>query len=271
MSRFLPFSAWKAIFLATAVVAYLFVLLTPRDPEYRLHIIETCAALVSLYFLFTVDNRKLTVRDAIVCGVVLIACVAGHFGLAVSGFALYLILTGQPASADRAAGIVMSAIAVRAVWAPIVLETFAPVLVRADASLVDHLLSLWNPAVHQDGAVVMSSTDFGIEVTMLCSSVHNISYAALCWVTITMMARKTWVARDLWVGAATMAAQVSINVVRLAIIASSSPLYDYWHDGTGKYWVKAAGTLAALAIATAGAHWAGRQPLFTPARPLTAG
>jgi exosortase/archaeosortase family protein len=175
----------------------------------------------------------------------LVAC-TGFAGASITLFALYLFL-GYPNDLNwRAAGTVAAAVAIQAVWAPLVFSKISFLLLQIDAGVVGWLESLFVPGAIWSGTVVYTPSGHNVEITSACASFHNLSLASLCWVTLTMLHRPYWLKSDLYVGLVAMLIQFGFNVWRLVFVCLSLPMYEFWHDGFGKHLFSAAATACAI-------------------------
>jgi exosortase/archaeosortase family protein len=181
---------------------------------------------------------------------------AGFHGIAITALAVTLRLAPGVDAARKAAAAILMAIAVQGVWAPLLFAHISQFLLPLDAAAAGSILSLLVPGVSWDHTIITAPSGFGIDIVAGCSSIHNLSLAALCWVTMTMLQRPYWTRYDLFVGLATGLVQIAANVTRLMIVSLSASAFDFWHDGVGRHFFAAAATFAAIVIAGIGASWA---------------
>ena len=145
-----------------------------------------------------------------------------------------------------AAGTVAAAVAVQAVWAPLIFSKIAFLLLQIDAGVVGWLMGHFVPGASWGGTVVYTPSGHNVAITAPCASFHNLSLATLCWVTLTMLHRPYWVKRDLYVGLVAMLFQFGFNVWRLVFVCLSLPMYEFWHEGFGKHIFSAIATACAI-------------------------
>jgi hypothetical protein len=81
--------------------------------------------------------------------------------------------------------------------------------------------------------VINGPSGHGIVVYDGCSSFHNLSVAALCWLTVRNLRDRRWHARDFVTGSVVGLTMVICNMTRLCLMAWNADLYHYWHDGPG--------------------------------------
>ena len=163
---------------------------------------EFLGAVVSLYLLSRGRDGKASLFDWLGCvSAILVAC-TGFAGASITIFALYLFFRDRDDLNTKAAGTVAAAVAVQAVWAPLIFSKIAFLLLQIDAGVVGWLVSHFVPGALWSGTVVYSSGGHNVEITSACASFHNLSLASLCWVTLTMLHRTYWVKSDIYVGLA---------------------------------------------------------------------
>ena len=174
--------------------------------------------------------------------------------LALTGLGVWLV--SRRDAGLRAAATVVFALAGHQLWGKLVFNVTSPELVRFDAAMVGRAVMLTHPGAAWHDNVISVGGGHAIAVLEGCSSFTNASAAFLAWVAMTMLERPAWAARDLWVGATVVGAQIVLNVGRMYLMALSAGLYAYWHDGAGaQIYVAVASGLAVL-IAGFGARWA---------------
>jgi len=170
----------------------------------------------------------------------------GFAGASVTLFALYLFVRFPLDLNMKAAGTVAAAVAVQAFWAPLVFSKISFLLLQIDAGVVGWFINLVVPGASWEGVVVYTPSGHNVAITSPCASFHNLSLASLCWVTLTMLHRPYWVKADLYVGVVAMLIQFVFNVWRLVFVCLSLPMYEFWHDGTGKHIFSAVATASAV-------------------------
>jgi exosortase/archaeosortase family protein len=100
---------------------------------------------------------------------------------------------------------------------------------------------------------VIKTEGHSIEIYNGCSSFHNISLAALCWIALTRLKRPAFIKSDFLFGAAACLAMIALNATRLYTMSLSFEKYEYWHDGFGSEIFAAASTLIIATICVWGA------------------
>jgi len=158
----------------------------------------------------------------------------------------------------RAASTVLAALSIQEFWGKIVFKMFALPLLRAETAVVGTALQAVRPGTVWQDNVITGPDGHGIVVYDLCSSFHNLSLAALCWVTVRSFQDRPWQARDFAFGGVVCATMVAFNVVRLCLMAWNAELYEYWHLGPGYqiFGVGAAATILVISLYGSRAHGA---------------
>jgi hypothetical protein len=174
------------------------------------------------------------------------------------GIAIYYALVSGGDLKLRAAAIVLAALSVQEFWGRIVFKLFALPLLRAETAVVGTMLQAIRPATVWRDNVITGPGGHGIVVYDLCSSFHNLSVAALCWLTVRNLRDHSWQARDFISGAVVGMTMVLCNVVRLCLMAWDADLYQYWHDGAGKTIFDLGASTAILVISLYGSRADGR-------------
>ena len=203
-------------------------------------------AAASLYLLSRGKHDNATRLDWLGCAFAILVACTGFAGASITMFAWYLFFRDRDDLNTKAAGTVAAAVAIQAVWAPLIFSKISFLLLPIDAGAVGWLVSHFVPGASWSGTVVYSSSGHNVEITAACASFHNLALASLCWVTLTMLHRPYWLKSDLYVGLAAMLVQFGFNVWRLVFVCLSSPMYDFWHEGFGKHIFSAVATIFAI-------------------------
>jgi hypothetical protein len=207
---------------------------------------QLLGAFGSLYLLTKGRVGATSVVDCIVCaGAVLIAS-AGFAGYAITIFAPYLVFRDPTDLNTRAAGAITAAVAVQALWAPMIFSKLAFLFLEIDAAVVGWLISLVIPGASWSGTVVSTPGGHNVAITAACASFHNLSLASLCWVTLTMLHRPYWLKNDVYIGLVAAFVQFGFNIWRLTFVCLSPPMYEFWHEGFGKHIFSALATGCAI-------------------------
>ena len=154
----------------------------------------------------------------------------------------------------RAAGLILAALSVQECWGRIVFKLFALPLLSAETAVVGTILQAIRPGTVWEGNVISGSSGHGIVVYDPCSSFHNLSLAALCWVTVRSLRDQRWQARDFVTGGVVGMTMVLLNITRLCLMAWNDDLYQYWHDGAGSKIFAVGASTAVLLISLYGSR-----------------
>lgn len=207
---------------------------------------EVCAAVVSLHLLSGCKAGKSPWIDWLGGALAVLIAAVGFVAYSITVFALYLILRDRNDLRAKAAGAVVLAIAIQAIWAPLIFSKLSFLFLQIDAGIVGLLLSYVVPGAASNGALVTTPGGHDVVITAACASFHNLSLASLCWVTLTMLHRPYWIRSDLCVGLGAMLIQFGLNLCRLVFVCMSRPMYEYWHEGLGKHIFSAVATVCAI-------------------------
>jgi hypothetical protein len=207
---------------------------------------EFCGLGASLYLLSDAGPIKASLLDWLACALLISSACIGLASFSITGIALYLIIRGSHNLYTRAAGTVAAAVAIQAIWAPLIFSKLSFFLLQVDAGAVGWLESQLLPGSTWSGTIVLTPSGHNVVITEACASFHNLSLASLCWVTLTMLHRPHWVKSDLYIGLAAAFIQFGFNIWRLVFVCMSLPMYEFWHDGYGKHIFSAAATACAI-------------------------
>ncbi len=116
------------------------------------------------------------------------------------------------------------------------------------------MLQTIRPGTVWEGNVISGPSGHAIVVYDLCSSFHNLSMDALCWVTVRSLRVQRWQARDFVTGGVVGMTMVLLNITRLCLMAWNADLYQYWHDGAGAQLFAIGASTAILLISLYGSR-----------------
>ena len=155
--------------------------------------------------------------------------------VALSLFAAYVYLTSAKTTPLRRSATIFFAICFPLFWGPELLLLAAPLLLKVDTFLVATLTG-----AERSGNVLKfivsgdAETFRGIQIWPGCSSLSNISHAALAWVALTQTLGRDLETRDIfWCGLAMVLAG-AVNLARLSAMAVSPEYYTTFHGPLGE-------------------------------------
>jgi exosortase/archaeosortase family protein len=129
----------------------------------------------------------------------------------------------------------------------LIFDLLAPYVLRLEAIAVTTILTpLGN--FSRDGVCIIGPNGHTIYIESGCSAFHNITVAALIWLALIKIERLQLVRSDWFVLAAMIGATVMMNSIRIALMAQSPTMLQYWHDGSGVTIVSVTMLAALLAI-----------------------
>lgn len=207
---------------------------------------ELSGVVVSFYLLSRGQGGNASLLDWLGCALAIAVASVGYAGIAITLFALYLFFRDRHDLYTRAAGTVVAAVIVQAVWAPLVFSKISFLLLQIDAGIVGSLVSLVLPGASWSGTIVSTPSGHDVAICEPCASFHNLSLASLCWVTLTMLHRPYWSKGDLFIGVMSAFIQFGFNIWRLVFVCLSLPMYQFWHEGSGKHIFSAVATATAI-------------------------
>jgi hypothetical protein len=207
---------------------------------------ELFGAIACLYLLSKGRGSEASVLDWIACAFAILIASVGFAGYSITIFGLYLVFREAGDHNTKAAGTVAAAVAVQALWAPMIFSKLSFLFLEIDAGVVGWLISQIIPGASWSGTVVSTPGGHDVVITAPCASFHNLSLASLCWVTLTMLHRPYWVRSDIYTGLVAVLIQFGFNVWRLTFVCFSLPMYEFWHEGLGKHIFSAVATACAV-------------------------
>jgi exosortase/archaeosortase family protein len=222
---------------------------------------EVFGASVSLYLLSKGELGPASRRDWFAGALVLLTASIGFAGVSATLLAVYLFFRDRRDQNALAAGTVAIAVVVQAIWAPLVFSKLSFLLLQVDADVVGWLVGLVVPGSSWQGTVIRVPSGHEVEIYEKCSSFHNLSLASLCWITLSMLHRPYWVKGDIFIGLGAALIQFAFNIWRLVFVCLSLPMYEFWHEGSGKHIFSAVATAFAIVFVQASLVRRDRQHL----------
>jgi hypothetical protein len=149
--------------------------------------------------------------------------------LAVTALSLYIIVFTNVASSRRGAFILL-ATTVPMLWSQLLLQFFANLILQIDASLVG-----WILGTHRTGHIVEFADGSGFLIIWpACSSLANVSFAFLCWVTMSQLVGHKKSAYDLLWCLLACISVIAVNVARISLMGLSEWHYITVHGPWGE-------------------------------------
>jgi exosortase/archaeosortase family protein len=192
-------------------------------------------------------------------GLLLLLPMSRAIWVAALGIAIYLFIFNDGDPRLRAAATVLAGLSVQQYWGHIFFNLVAFPLLRAETAAVGTILAAVRPGTVWQDNMITGPDGFGIVVYDPCSSFHNVSLAALCWLTVSRWRHLNQWRRDLVMLGAIAGTMILLNLVRLCLMAWTRDLYEYWHVGAGANIFAVAASLIVLLIALHGSRPA-KQP-----------
>lgn len=115
---------------------------------------------------------------------------------------------------------------------PLIFHLLSPWVLRAETIAVQAALAPIG-GFSRDGLTISPGGDFRLVIEEGCSAFHNVSLASLIWISLVKLETLTLRTAHLWICAAMAAGTVALNTARLALMAQSYPMYEFWHNGAG--------------------------------------
>jgi hypothetical protein len=123
----------------------------------------------------------------------------------------------------------------------------SPYVLSAETTAVYALLSAFGDYTREN-LTIFSSDGHGISIEIPCSAFHNLTLAALVWISLTKLETLELTRAHLRVFAVMAGTTIALNVVRIALMAQSYSMYVYWHHGPGVMIVSIVMFVALLAV-----------------------
>lgn len=169
--------------------------------------------------------------------------------LPLTAVGLKLFFNGDPQV--YSVGQVLLALAVYEWLGPLLFHLAAPVVLKVEALAVQAALAPLGGFV-RDGLTISGSSDNGVAIEQGCSAFHNLSLSTLIWISLLKLDTLAVKTAHLWIAAAMAAATIVLNTARIALMAQSMAMYEYWHNGPGVTIISFTMLAVILAICLAG-------------------
>lgn len=219
-----------------------------------------CGIMLVLRSAGRAASRGDVVIALLVAALLLVPHRAGSWA-ALTVLALFEITRSRATDGDRIAAAIFLALAASEFWARIALQSLGNVMLSWDAALVAGLLSHFvTGEIVRSGNLIELPDGTSLALIVGCDSLTNIAYGILCWLVIAKGMRPHWISFDVFAIVAVAVGVVSLNTVRVALMAGDPQSYELVHGAVGAD----AFNLILLALSGAIALWTVRntpQPL----------
>lgn len=214
---------------------------------FGISIVDVAATAVGLHLAQQSSPIPLTRIDFTVAAVFALLMLVPHLAIswpalgraiiwaAVSGLAVYEVARNSRSQPALAAASIFILLAGSVIWGRVVAQEFADgILLSSDAWLAAGLLDLLaGGGVERIGNVII--TDHGtLVVSSSCSSLRNVLYGLLCWLTVARALRPEWHRRDLLAALIVSGTVVAANAVRISLAGLSDESYERFHGVLGE-------------------------------------
>lgn len=190
------------------------------------------AVLATLAFRFG-DDRLLTASDLSTIAVTSLAFafplrLAASLPLVVVG--MKLLFRRDPRASSF--GQILLALAFYEWLGPAIFHLLSPWVLKVETIAVQAVLTPMG-GFARDDLVISNGGDHSIMIEEGCSAFQNVSLASLIWISLLKLDTLRMRTAHLWICAAMAAATVALNTIRIALMAQSYPMYEFWHNGAG--------------------------------------
>jgi exosortase/archaeosortase family protein len=197
---------------------------------FEINVIVWVAAFAGIYLLMTGKSRdQIRTSDLVVSAVFLPFVIVPSYPLSwvgVAGLSLYILFFANDGSQRRRGALILLVLTVPMLWSRLFFQLLARPLLALDATMVTWLLG-----TERIGNTVRFADHSGyLIIAPACSSFTNLSYAFLCWVTVTQWANHRWSSIDLLWTSLAFVLLVAINIMRIALAGVSHWHFEMFHN-----------------------------------------
>jgi hypothetical protein len=225
-------------------------------------IVVIAATIVGISLSGRVPGGRVTALDWLVGGVY-VALISVPWGgaswTALTLLAFYEAVRKPRSTEAIAAACLFVGIAVTQLWGHVILNLFAAPLLEIDTSLVAHLLGFIDGGVEHFSNVIENSEGQSLVIMTPCSSLSQISYGLLCWMTVVRAVRAEWRWADVPMALVVVTSVVALNVLRMTLMGLSAEWYALAHGPIGAQFHNAFVLLVAIS-----AGWRAISATATP-------
>ena len=236
-------------------------ILTALINTFDVSVVVIIAAITGLKLATRTPDQAINRLDWLVVAVYLLGlCLPRSFAsmAALTFFAIWEGIRSRHSAAATAAASLFVGISVCLLWGKVALQLFALPILGADAALVANLLSvLQGDVVEYTYNVVNTARGQSLIILPPCSSLSNISYGLLCWMTVIRASRPSWQTADLAMVPVIVVGIILLNVLRMTLMGFSREFYLFIHGSAG---TNVTNCLILILAITAAWHTLGRAP-----------
>ena len=138
------------------------------------------------------------------------------------------------------------ALSIYELWGKLIFKCVYQLVEVFEVSLIFHMGRIFFKGLEVQGANLAVRPDWSIVILDGCSSFHNLSLAALIWLSILKLANRSVNAGALYALLMSAGMVVVINIGRILAMLPSSEAYAFWHDGSGSSYSALASVLASV-------------------------
>jgi hypothetical protein len=197
-----------------------------------INVVVLFAAFAGMSALFSAENDELRSADLAVAGVFVGLVSLPVYPLswvAVTVLSFYIFMFAKGSYERTRGAVILLAISVPMLWSRLLFQFFAKPILNIDASLVASVLG-----TERLGNTVKFADASGYMVVMPgCSSLANMSFAFLCWISVTQWAEHKWSISDLFWGPLACASIIAVNVARISLMGLSHSYHEAIHSQWG--------------------------------------
>ena len=204
---------------------------------FGISIVDVAAVAVGVHLARQSPRTPLTLRDYVAAALFALLILVPHRAMswaAVTGLAVYELAGNRRSAPAVAAASVFILLAASVFWGRVLAQVFADTLLSWDAWLAAGFLDLLTGGgVERIANVIM--TDHGsLVVSASCSSLRNVLYGLLCWLTIARALRHEWQRGDLIAAVIVSGTVVAANALRISLLGLSDESYERLHGVLGE-------------------------------------
>jgi hypothetical protein len=225
-----------------------------------INVIVLFAAFAGVTAMLSADKDEIRSADLAVAAVFLGLVSLPIYPLswmAVTGLSFYIFLFANGSSERTRGAVILLALTVPMLWSRLLFQLFAKIILDIDATLVSSLLGterLGNMVHFADGSGYMV-------VLPACSSLANMSFAFLCWISVTQWVKHRWSAMDIVWSLLACASVIAVNVTRISLMGLSQSNYEAIHSQWGDLVTNSVMLLLMVGVSVLGA----RREIFSRA------